>query len=152
MWLWMCHFNYHIFLVDIIILTSFATGFTQSFIQHIFTVSLFHIGHIMCACIFAKSLQLCPKFCDLWTVAACFLCPVGFSWQEYWGGLLCPPPRDLLTRDQTQVWHFLHWQAGSFPLALLGKPIMCMLLNLQIWKDTFSALRYYSFGWSQTCR
>ena len=27
-----------------------------------------------------------------WTVAARLLCPWGFSWQEYWSGLPCPPP------------------------------------------------------------
>jgi len=30
-----------------------------------------------------------------WTVAARLLCPRGFSRQEYWSGLPCPPPGDL---------------------------------------------------------
>ena len=30
-----------------------------------------------------------------WTVAARLLCPWGFSRQEYWSGLLWPPPGDL---------------------------------------------------------
>ena len=34
--------------------------------------------------------QLCPTFCN--TMPARFLCPWGFSRQEYWNGLPCPPP------------------------------------------------------------
>ena len=30
-----------------------------------------------------------------WTIAPRFLCPCGFSRQEYWSGLPCPPPGDL---------------------------------------------------------
>ena len=48
--------------------------------------------------------QSCPTLCVPWTVArqaplsmgpARLLCPWGFSRQEYWGGLPCPPPGDL---------------------------------------------------------
>ena len=34
-------------------------------------------------------------FATLWTAASQAHLPVGFSRQEYWSGLLCPPPRDL---------------------------------------------------------
>ena len=34
-------------------------------------------------------------FMTLWTVARQAALPMGFSRQEYWSGLLCPPPRDL---------------------------------------------------------
>ena len=34
-------------------------------------------------------------FVTLWTVACRLLCPWGFSRQEYWSGLPCPPPGDL---------------------------------------------------------
>ena len=48
------------------------------------------------SCIFCvKSLQLCPTLCDLWTVAHHAPLSVGFFRQEYWSGLLCPPPEDL---------------------------------------------------------
>ena len=43
---------------------------------------------------FAKSLQLCPT-ASLWTVGCQAPLPVGFSRQEYWSGLPCPPPEDL---------------------------------------------------------
>ena len=58
----------------------------------------------------------------LWT-AACQAPPsIGFSRQEYWSGLLCPPPGDLLDpglEPTSQV--CLHWQVGSLPLASPGK-------------------------------
>ena len=43
----------------------------------------------------AKSLQLCLTLRDLWTIARQAPLSMGFSRQEYWSGLLCPPPGDL---------------------------------------------------------
>ena len=43
----------------------------------------------MCVCI--KSLQLC-LFVTPWTVAGQAPLSLGFSRQEYWSGLPCPPP------------------------------------------------------------
>ena len=45
----------------------------------------------------AKSFQLCLTLYDLtlWTVAHQATLPMGFSRQEYWSGLPCPPPGDL---------------------------------------------------------
>ena len=40
----------------------------------------------------AKLLQSCPT---LWTVACQAPLSMGFSRQEYWNGLPCPPPGDL---------------------------------------------------------
>ena len=34
-------------------------------------------------------------FATLWTQPTRLLCPRGFSRQEYWNGLPCPPPEDL---------------------------------------------------------
>ena len=34
-------------------------------------------------------------FATLWTVANQAPLSTGFSWQEYWSGLTCPPPGDL---------------------------------------------------------
>ena len=39
--------------------------------------------------------QSCPTLCDLWTVGHQPPLSVGFSRQEYWSGLLFPPPGDL---------------------------------------------------------
>ena len=47
----------------------------------------------MCTC--AKLLQSCPTLWTLWTVARQAPLPVGFSRQEYWSRLPCPPPEDL---------------------------------------------------------
>ena len=43
----------------------------------------------------AKSLQPCLTRCDPGTVAHQASLSMGFSRQEYWSGLPCPPPRDL---------------------------------------------------------
>ena len=42
-----------------------------------------------------KSPQSCLTLCDLWTVARQAPLSMGFSRQEYWSGLPCPPPGDL---------------------------------------------------------
>ena len=43
----------------------------------------------------AKWLQSCPTLATLWTVAHQAPLSMGFSRQEYWSGLPCPPPGDL---------------------------------------------------------
>ena len=43
-------------------------------------------------CLIAQS---CPTLCDPRTVASQAPLFMGFSRQEYWSGLPCPPPRDL---------------------------------------------------------
>ena len=42
-----------------------------------------------------KLLQSCLPFVTLWTVAHQAPLSMGFSSQEYWSGLPCPPPGDL---------------------------------------------------------
>ena len=75
-----------------------------------------------------KSLQSCLTLCDpmLWTVAHQAPLPMAFSRQEYWNGLLCPPPGESSQcRDQIHVSYvYLHWEVGLF-LSLVppGKPI-----------------------------
>ena len=50
-------------------------------------------------------------------------CPcLGFSRQEYWSGLPCPPPRIFPNQESNPCLLFiLHWQVGSLPLAPPGK-------------------------------
>ena len=48
-----------------------------------------------CELVDAKSLQLCPTLSTLWTVACQAPPSIGFSRQEYWSRLPCPPPGDL---------------------------------------------------------
>ena len=52
-----------------------------------------HAHRYVCMC--AKSLQSCPNLCNLWTVACQAPLSIGFSRQEYWGGLPLPPSGDM---------------------------------------------------------
>ena len=58
-----------------------------------------------------------------WTVAHQAPLSTGFSRQEYWSGLPCPPPGDLPDPGiEPRSLHLLHWWADSLPLAPPGKP------------------------------
>ena len=48
-----------------------------------------------CACMRAKSLQAVFDSAILWMVACQAPLSMGFSRQESWSGLPCPPPGDL---------------------------------------------------------
>ena len=87
------------------------------------------------SCIFCvKSLQLCPTLCDLWTVAHHAPLSVGFFRQEYWSGLLCPPPGDppdpgieptsLTSAALAGLLRLLYWQVGALPQCHLGSPLI----------------------------
>ena len=52
----------------------------------------FSFALIMCVCYHFSRVQL---FVTLWTVAHQAPLSTGFSRQEYWSGLPCPPPGDL---------------------------------------------------------
>ena len=49
----------------------------------------------VCVCVCILSFQCVQLFVTLWTVAHQAPLSTGFSRQEYWSGLLCPPPEDL---------------------------------------------------------
>ena len=52
--------------------------------------------HPVCELPHARSLPLCPTLCDPIECVACQApLSMGFSRQEYWSGLPCPPPGDL---------------------------------------------------------
>ena len=53
---------------------------------------------------------------------------MGFSRQEYWSGLSCPPPGDLPSPESNPRLLHLHWQAGSLPLRSPGKPLATDIL------------------------
>ena len=62
-------------------------------------------------------------FVTLWTIDHHAPLSMGFSRQEYWRGLPCPPPGDLPDPGiKSMSLTFLHWQTGSLPLAPPGKP------------------------------
>ena len=54
-----------------------------------FRMSMSLLGTCLCV-------QSCLTLCDPWTVARQAPRSMGFSRQEYWSGLPCPPPRDHL--------------------------------------------------------
>ena len=59
-----------------------------------------------------------------WTVTLQVPLSMGFSTQEYWSGLPCPPPGDLPDPDlDLCLFCLLHWQVGSLPLRPPEKPI-----------------------------
>ena len=62
-------------------------------------------------------------FVTLWTIARQAPLSVGFSRQEYWSGLPCPPSGDFPDPGINPASYFLPWQADSLPLAPPGKPI-----------------------------
>ena len=61
-------------------------------------------------------------FATLWTIAYQVPLSMGFSTEEYWSGLPCPPPGDLLALGIEPMSLLMHLQMGSLPLALSGKP------------------------------
>ena len=68
----------------------------------------------------AKSLQSCGTLCNPMDVARQVALSLGFSTQEYWSGLPCPPPGDL---PYPGISRLLHWQVGSLLLVPLGNPL-----------------------------
>ena len=66
------------------------------------------LGHFSCVRLFAT----------LWTVARQDPLSIGFSRQEYWSRFPFPPSGDLpKPGTKPAPLSFLHWQAGSLPLA-----------------------------------
>ena len=73
-------------------------------------------------CASMLSLQLCPTLCDPMDCSLPAPLSMGFSRQEYWSGLPCPPPGDLPNQGLTShLFCLLHWQTSSLPLAPPGK-------------------------------
>ena len=65
--------------------------------------------------------QSCLTLCSLMDCSpAGLLCPWGFSRQEYWSGLPCPPPGELPNPGMEPRSPTL--QADSLPIELPGKP------------------------------
>ena len=76
----------------------------------------------MCASVHVWQVTSVSESVTTWTVAHQSLLSMGFSRQEYWSGLLCPPSGDLPNPgiEPTSL-SLLHWLAGSLPLAPPGK-------------------------------
>ena len=75
------------------------------------------LSHFSCVRLFAVLWTLCNP-------VAWYSSPLsmGFSRQEYWSGLPCPPPGDLPDPGTKPASLLLHWQVGSLLLVPPGKP------------------------------
>ena len=77
----------------------------------------------MCAEWVLSSFSRVSLFATLGTGSCQVPLSVGFSRQEYWSRLPCPPPGDLPNPGvKLHLFHLQHWQAGSLPLSHLGSP------------------------------
>ena len=79
-------------------------------------LALISVFHNRCACMLShfSSVWL---FATLWTVACLALLSMGFSRQEYWIGLPCPPPGGPPDPGiEPTLLRLLHWQARSLPI------------------------------------
>ena len=79
--------------------------------------------HTCTECVLAKLLSHVRLFVTPWTVAPQAPLSMGFSRQEYWRGLPCPPPGDLPdpgTEPMALISPAL--AGGSLPLAPPGNP------------------------------
>ena len=70
--------------------------------------------------------QSCLTLLTQWTVAHQAPLSMGFSRQEYWSGLPCPPPGDL--PDPGIEPGFPALKADSLPTELWGKPLFVVLI------------------------
>ena len=73
----------------------------------------------LCVCMLSHSVM--ANSVTLWTVACQSSPSMGFSRQEYWSGLLCPPPGDCPDSEIKPA--SPAWQVDSLPLSHQGSPL-----------------------------
>ena len=88
-------------------------------------------------CVHIQLLQSCLTLCDpVWTYAHQASLYMGFSRQEYWSGLPCPPPEDLLNSGIELVYPAL--QMDSLPLSHCRSPnikyFMELVMDTEAWR------------------
>ena len=76
-------------------------------------------------------LLMSDSFATLWTVAGQAPLSMGFSRQEYWSGLPCPPPGDLPSPGTEPRSPTL--QADSLPSEPPEKPVAIFILAFPRW-------------------
>ena len=77
---------------------------------------------VSCACVLSHFTHV-RLFVTLWTVACQAPLSMGFSRQEYWSELPCPPPKDLPDPGIKPIHPASPaLQAGSLPTEPTGKP------------------------------
>ena len=78
-----------------------------------------------CECVLSRFSHV-QLFATLWTIAHQAPLCMGFSRQEYWSGLPCPPAGIFPTQGSNpRLLCLLHWQVGSLPLVPPGEPRLC---------------------------
>ena len=94
-------------------------------------------------------------FATLWTVALQAPLSMGLSRQEYWSGLLYPPPGDLPNPgiEPTSLMS-LALARGYLPLVPPGKPptlitpsIFSRFMSVNVWYSWFSKFSLITFEW-----
>ena len=86
---------------------------------YLFSIFYFSIENGVCVCMLIR-FSHARLFLTPWTVALQAPQSVGFSRQEYWNGLSCPPLWDLPCPGIDP--HLLHCTWDSFPTEPPGKP------------------------------
>ena len=91
-----------------------------------------------CVCAHANSLQSRLSLCDAMNYGHHSLLSMGYSRQEYWSGLPCPPPGDLpdpgiacvscIGRQVLYHWHHLE------------SPFVCIYICICTFSDSFPLL------------
>ena len=80
-------------------------------------------SEVMRECGVAGCVQLCPALCDPGSCSPPGSTSVGFSRQECWSALPCPPPGELPDPGiEPKSLGLLHWNVGSLTQVPLGKP------------------------------
>ena len=88
----------------------------------------------------------------LWTAARQALLSMGFSRQEYWSGLPCPPPGDLPNPGialQTNSWPLSHWRSPIYFIESVNSVYMSIPVHptssLAPWNPYICSLPLYLY-------
>ena len=86
----------------------------------------------MCEC---QVISIVSDSATLWTIACQAPLSMGFSRQEYWSALPCPPPEDLPSPGiESTSLMYSALGGGSLPLVPIGKPIcVCVYIYIYIY-------------------
>ena len=95
--------------------------------------SLFFLLLFLCCCCCLTASVVSDSVQPYGLQPARLLCPWGFSRQEYWSGLPCPPPGDLPdpgTKPRSPA-----LQADSLPLSHQGSPVVFIPFTKSLQRD-----------------
>ena len=105
-------------------------------------ISLYLFWRHVCACVLSH-FSCVQLFATLWTIACQAPLSMGFSRQEYWSGLPCPPLGDLSDpgiKPLSPVSPALY--ADSLPLSHLGSPYYSITL-VRLWHFILQRKNFY---------